>query len=131
VVVADVGTGRRVRVCNEHAVVRGPSKFADQQRVFQFTPFCVIGGDPQDYTFFFSAATRRTARGHANIFRRHVDHQPGTAKGGGVTRGIGMIIFFLCAFARRARLPDRHHTLFVNGATTLAGSRWGVPVQIS
>ena len=33
---------------HEHAVVRGPAKFGNAN---VFHSFCVVGGDPQDYTF--------------------------------------------------------------------------------
>ena len=47
VVGADVELGDGC-VLKEHAVVRGPSKFGAKN---VFHPFCVIGGDPQDYSF--------------------------------------------------------------------------------
>jgi len=99
---------------HEHAVVRGPSKFADNN---VFHPFCVIGGDPQDYTFGGERVELQV--GNANIFREHVTISRGTTKGGGVTR-IGNDNFFLAYSHVGHDCQIGNNTLFVNGAT-LAG----------
>ena len=85
----------------EHAVVRGPSKFGSGNI---FHPFCVIGGDPQDYTF--RGERVELSVGNENIFREFVTVSRGTTKGGGITR-IGDTEFFSRLFPRGARLPDR------------------------
>lgn len=97
-----------------HAVVYGPSKFGPNNI---FHPFCVIGGDPQDYTFRDEHVELHA--GDGNIFREHVTISRGTTKGGGVTR-IGNNNFFLSYSHVGHDCQIGSNTLFVNGAT-LAG----------
>ena len=101
-------------VLHPHAVVYGPSKFGAKN---VFHPFCVIGGDPQDYTFHGEYVELEV--GDENIFREHVTISRGTKKGGGVTR-IGNDNFFLSYSHVGHDCQVGSHTLFVNGAT-LAG----------
>jgi UDP-N-acetylglucosamine acyltransferase len=101
-------------VLHEHAVVRGPSKF-DANNVFH--SFCVIGGDPQDYSFRGEHVELRVGIG--NIFREYVTVSRGTTKGGGIT-GIGDNNFFLAYSHIGHDCQIGNSTLFVNGAT-LAG----------
>src|SRR6266478_649934 len=68
-------------VLHAHAVVSGPSRFGGAN---MFYPFCVIGGDPQDYTF--AGEVTELVAGNKNIFREYVTVSRGTKKGGGVTR---------------------------------------------
>lgn len=98
----------------EHAVVRGPSKFGSGNI---FHPFCVIGGDPQDYTF--RGERVELSVGNENIFREFVTISRGTTKGGGITR-IGDQNFFLGYSHVGHDCQIGSNTLFVNGAT-LAG----------
>src|SRR5262245_384633 len=72
-----------------HSVIYGPSRFGDAS---VFHPFCVVGGDPQDYTF--AGEPTELIAGDKNIFREYVTVSRGTKKGGGVTR-IGNEPFFL------------------------------------
>jgi UDP-N-acetylglucosamine acyltransferase len=97
-----------------HAVVSGPSHFGAAN---VFYPFCVIGGDPQDYTF----AGERTEliAGDKNIFREYVSVSRGTNKGGGITR-IGDENFFLAYSHIGHDCQIGSNNLFVNAAT-LAG----------
>jgi UDP-N-acetylglucosamine acyltransferase len=97
-----------------HAVVSGPSRFGAAN---VFYPFCVIGGDPQDYTF----AGERTEliAGDKNIFREYVTVSRGTIKGGGITR-IGDENFFLAYSHIGHDCQIGSNNLFVNAAT-LAG----------
>jgi UDP-N-acetylglucosamine acyltransferase len=97
-----------------HAVVSGPSRFGTAN---VFYPFCVIGGDPQDYTF----AGERTEliAGDKNIFREYVTVSRGTNKGGGITR-IGDENFFLAYSHIGHDCQIGSNNLFVNAAT-LAG----------
>ena len=97
-----------------HAVVSGPSRFGAANA---FYPFCVIGGDPQDYTF----AGERTEliAGDKNIFREYVSVSRGTNKGGGITR-IGDENFFLAYSHIGHDCQIGSNNLFVNAAT-LAG----------
>lgn len=101
-------------VLHAHAVVYGPSRFGAKN---VFHPFCVIGGDPQDYTYCGEHVELEA--GDENIFREHVTISRGTKKGGGVTR-IGNSNFFLSYSHVGHDCQVGSHTLFVNGAT-LAG----------
>ena len=101
-------------VLHEHAVVRGPSKFGAGN---VFHPFCVIGADPQDYTF--RGEHVELEAGDENIFREYVTISRGTVKGGGVTR-VGSKNFFLAYSHVGHDCQIGSNTLFVNGAT-LAG----------
>lgn len=99
---------------HSHAVIVGPSKFGARN---VFHPFCVIGGDPQDYTYHGDRT--QLVAGDGNIFREHVTISRGTKKGGGVTR-IGNDNFFLSYSHVGHDCQIGSGTLFVNGAT-LAG----------
>jgi UDP-N-acetylglucosamine acyltransferase len=101
-------------VVQAHAVVQGPSRFG---RSNVFHAFCLIGGDPQDFTY--RGERTELVVGDGNIFREGVTISRGTQKGGGTTT-IGSRNFFL-AYSHVGH--DCHvgdNTLFVNGAT-LAG----------
>jgi UDP-N-acetylglucosamine acyltransferase len=113
VVGADVELGEDCMV-HHHAVVQGPAKFGAGN---VFHPFCVIGGDPQDYTY--AGEHVELAVGDKNIFREHVTISRGTKKGGGTTR-IGSNNFFLAYSHVGHDCQIGSGTLFVNGAT-LAG----------
>ena len=97
-----------------HAVVNGPSKFGARN---VFHSFCVIGGDPQDYTF--GGERVGLEAGDGNTYREYVTISRGTAKGGGITR-IGNNNFFLAYSHVGHDCQIGSNTLFVNGAT-LAG----------
>ena len=101
-------------ILHTHSVVCGPSRFGAAN---VFHPFCVIGGDPQDYTF----AGERTEliAGDKNIFREYVTVSRGTNKGGGRTR-IGDENFFLAYAHIGHDCQIGNNNLFVNAAT-LAG----------
>jgi UDP-N-acetylglucosamine acyltransferase len=97
-----------------HAIVCGPSSFGSAN---VFHPCCVVGGDPQDYSF----AGERTELivGDKNIFREYVTVSRGTAKGGGVTR-LGDENFLLAYSHIGHDCQIGSNNLFVNAAT-LAG----------
>ena len=97
-----------------HAVVEGPSRFGKNN---VFHPFCVIGGEPQDYTF--RGERVELIAGDGNIFREYVTVNRGTQKGGGRTC-LGDDNFFLAYSHVGHDCQVGSHTLFVNGAT-LAG----------
>jgi len=97
-----------------HAIVQGPSRFGKNN---VFHPFCVIGGDPQDYTF--RGERVELIVGHGNIFREYVTVSRGTQKGGGQT-SLGDNNFFLAYSHVGHDCQVGSNTLFVNGAT-LAG----------
>jgi UDP-N-acetylglucosamine acyltransferase len=101
-------------VLYEHAVVYGPARLGAGN---VFHPFCVIGGDPQDYTFGGEESLLIT--GDRNIFREYVTVSRGTKKGGGVTR-IGNENFLLAYAHIGHDCQIGSNNLFVNGAT-LAG----------
>jgi UDP-N-acetylglucosamine acyltransferase len=97
-----------------HAVVQGPSRFGKKN---VFHPFCVVGGDPQDYTF--RGERTELVAGDGNIFREYVTVSRGTTKGGGVTR-IGDNNFVLAYSHIGHDCAIGSNVLFVNAAT-LAG----------
>jgi len=114
---ASVGEGVELGegcMVHAHAVLQGPSTFG---RGNVFHPFCVIGGDPQDYTFGGERTELRV--GEENIFREYVTVSRGTKKGGGVTR-IGDRNFFLAYAHVGHDCQIGSNILFVNAAT-LAG----------
>jgi len=101
-------------ILHAHAVVQGPSKFGKNN---VFHPFCLIGGDPQDYTYCGERVELVVGKG--NIFREYVTVSRGTQKGGGKT-SLGDDNFFLAYSHVGHDCRVGSHTLFVNGAT-LAG----------
>lgn len=101
-------------VLHAHAAVHGPSKFGKKN---VFHSFCVVGGDPQDYTFRDERV--ELVAGDDNIFREYVTISRGTKKGGGITT-IGSGNFFLAYSHVGHDCKIGNQTLFVNGAT-LAG----------
>jgi UDP-N-acetylglucosamine acyltransferase len=97
-----------------HAVVYGPSSFGSAN---VFHPFCVVGGDPQDYSF--AGEHTQLIAGDKNVFREYVTVSRGTSKGGGVTR-IGNENFLLAYTHIGHDCQIGNNNLFVNAAT-LAG----------
>ena len=101
-------------VVHPHAIVYGPSRFGAAN---VFHPFCVAGGDPQDYTF--GGERTELIAGSKNIFREYVTVSRGTRKGGGITR-LGDENFFLAYTHIGHDCLIGNNNLFVNAAT-LAG----------
>jgi UDP-N-acetylglucosamine acyltransferase len=101
-------------VLHSHATLYGPAKVGPNN---VFHSFCVIGGDPQDYTFAQEPVELEVGEG--NIFREYVTVNRGTKKGGGVTR-IGSKNFFLAYSHIGHDCQVGSNILFINGAT-LAG----------
>jgi UDP-N-acetylglucosamine acyltransferase len=101
-------------VVHPHAVVYGPSRFGAGNI---FHPFCVIGGDPQDYTY--TGGRTELVVGDKNIFREYVTVNRGTKKGGGITR-LGNENFLLAYTHIGHDCQIGSNNLFVNAAT-LAG----------
>jgi UDP-N-acetylglucosamine acyltransferase len=97
-----------------HATVHGPARLGRKNHLYSF---CVLGGDPQDYTY----AGERVALeiGDDNQFREFVTVSRGTKKGGGTTR-IGSHNLFMAYTHVGHDCQVGSHTLFINGAT-LAG----------
>jgi UDP-N-acetylglucosamine acyltransferase len=110
---ADVELGEGCEI-HAHAVLQGPAKFGARN---VFHSFCVIGGDPQDYTY--GGENVKLSVGDGNIFREYVTVSRGTKKGGGTTR-VGSNNFFLAYSHVAHDCEVGSGTLFVNGAT-LAG----------
>ncbi len=101
-------------VLHAHAMVQGPSKIG---RDNVFYPFCVVGGDPQD--FRFRGERTELAVGDGNTFREYVTITRGTVGGGGKTTiGSGSLFLASSHVGHDCHVGDQ--TLFVNGAT-LAG----------
>jgi len=113
VVADDVELGEECFV-HPHAVVQGPSRFGAAN---VFHPFCVVGGDPQDYTF--GGERTELIAGDKNIFREYVTVSRGTKKGGGITR-LGNENFLLAYAHIGHDCQIGNSNLFVNAAT-LAG----------
>jgi len=90
-------------VLHPHAVVQGPSRFG---RANVFHPFCVIGGDPQDYTY--AGERSELIVGDKNVFREYVTVSRGTIKGGGVTRmgGSGNLFVNAATLAGHVTIED-------------------------
>jgi UDP-N-acetylglucosamine acyltransferase len=101
-------------IVHPHAMIYGPSRFGAGN---VFHPFCVVGGDPQDYTF--SGERTELHVGDKNIFREYVTVSRGTRKGGGVTR-LGNENFLLAYVHVGHDCQIGSNNLFVNAAT-LAG----------
>jgi UDP-N-acetylglucosamine acyltransferase len=101
-------------VVHAHAVVYGPARFGSAN---VFHPFCVVGGDPQDYTF--GGERTELIAGDRNIFREYVTVSRGTKKGGGTTR-LGDENFLLAYTHIGHDCQIGSNNLFVNAAT-LAG----------
>jgi UDP-N-acetylglucosamine acyltransferase len=101
-------------IVENHAVVRGPSKFG---RDNHFHSFSAVGGDPQDLTYHGERAWLEA--GDANEFREFATVNRGTDKGGNVTRmGSNNLVMAYAHVAHDCVLGDR--VVLENGAQ-LAG----------
>ena len=97
-----------------HAVVHGPSKFGAAECV---SSFCVVGGDPQDYTF--AGEHTQLIAGDKNIFREYVTVSRGT-KRAAASRAWATTIFCWRTSHIGHDCQIGSNNLFVNAAT-LAG----------
>ncbi len=101
-------------VLEPHAMVQGPSRLGRDNRL---SPFCSIGGNPQDLTYKGERVSLEV--GDANEFHEFCTVNRGTAKGGGVTRlGSHNLIMAYAHIAHDCQVGN--HTVFTNAAT-LAG----------
>jgi UDP-N-acetylglucosamine acyltransferase len=101
-------------IVDNHAVVRGPSKFGRENRFFSF---CSIGGDAQDLTYHGERAWLEV--GDKNEFREFATANRGTDKGGNITRiGSNNLIMAYAHIAHDCVIGDR--VVLENGAQ-LAG----------
>ncbi|HYL68319.1 MAG TPA: acyl-ACP--UDP-N-acetylglucosamine O-acyltransferase [Candidatus Limnocylindria bacterium] len=101
-------------VLEPHAMVQGPSRLGRDNHL---SPFCSIGGDPQDLTYKGERVSLEI--GDANVFHEFCTVNRGTVKGGGVTRlGSHNLIMAYAHIAHDSQVGN--HTVFMNAAT-LAG----------
>lgn len=113
VVGPDVEIGRDC-VVGPHAVLEGPTRMGDGNRVFQFAS---IGAPPQD-TKYLDEPTRLEI-GARNTFRESVTVHRGTVLGGGITRvGDDGLYMAYSHVAHDCLIGD--HVIMANGAA-LAG----------
>lgn len=104
-------------VLEPHAVVKGPSKFG---RKNHFHSFCIVGGDPQDYTF--TGQPVRLEVGDGNVFREFCTVHRGTLKGDGTTRmGSDSLIMAYAHIGHDCFIGD--HVTLINGAQLAGHSR--------
>jgi len=97
-----------------HAVVQGPTKIGDNNRIF---PFAALGIEPQDITY--KGEPTRLEIGHDNVIREYVSINRGTSKGGGITRiGSHILIMAYTHIGHDCQIGD--HAMLINAAT-LAG----------
>jgi UDP-N-acetylglucosamine acyltransferase len=101
-------------ILEAHAMVEGPSRLGKRNHLY---PFCVVGGDPQDFTY--KGERVLLEMGDENEIREFATINRGTVKGGGTTRvGSHNLIMSYAHIGHDCQIGDR--TIFVNGAT-LAG----------
>lgn len=101
-------------IVDNHAVVRGPSRFGHNNH---FYSFCSIGGDAQDLTYHGERACLEV--GDGNEFREFSTANRGTDKGGNVTRiGSNNLIMAYAHIAHDCIIGNR--VVLENGAQ-LAG----------
>lgn len=101
-------------VVHPHAVIEGPTRLGDGNRVF---PFACLGMEPQDLKHRGERTTLRI--GHRNTFREGVTVHRGTTGGGGETVvGSDNLLMATTHVAHDCHVGDR--IVFANAAT-LAG----------
>jgi UDP-N-acetylglucosamine acyltransferase len=101
-------------VLEPHAMVQGPSRLGRDNHL---SPFCSIGGNPQDLTYKGERVYLEV--GDSNVFHEFCTVNRGTVKGGGVTRlGCHNLIMAYAHIAHDSQVGS--HAVFMNAAT-LAG----------
>lgn len=101
-------------IVDDHAVIRGPSKFGRKNHFYSFSS---IGGDAQDLTYHGERAYLEV--GDSNDFREFCTANRGTDKGGNITRiGSNCMIMAYAHIAHDCVLGNR--VILENGAQ-LAG----------
>jgi len=104
----NVVLGDRCRL-DSHVVLTGHTEIGADNRFF---PHCVIGGEPQDYSY--SGAPTRLEIGDGNLFREGVTVNRGAEKEDYVTRiGHRNMLMANCHVAHNCRLFD--NVILVNG----------------
>jgi UDP-N-acetylglucosamine acyltransferase len=103
-----VQLGARSRL-DSHVVLTGHTTIGTDNRFF---PNCVIGAEPQDYSY--SGSPTRVEIGNSNTFREGVTVNRGAEKEDHVTRiGNHNLLMANCHVAHNCRLSD--HIVLVNG----------------
>jgi UDP-N-acetylglucosamine acyltransferase len=101
-------------VLEPHAMVQGPSRLGRKNHL---SPFCSIGGNPQDLTYKGERVSLEV--GDQNEFHEFCTVNRGTVKGGGITRlGNNNLIMAYAHIAHDSQVGS--YTVFMNAAT-LAG----------
>lgn len=104
-------------VLEPHAVIKGPSKFGSNNH---FHSFCIVGGDPQDYTF--TGQHVRLEVGDSNEFREFCTVHRGTLKGDGTTRmGSHGLVMAYAHIGHDCTIGD--HVTLINGSQLAGHSR--------
>jgi UDP-N-acetylglucosamine acyltransferase len=103
-----VQIGDRCRI-DSHAVITGYTTIGADNRIF---PHCVIGGEPQDYSY--KGSPTRVEIGDGNTFREGVTVNRGAEKEDHVTR-IGCHNLFLANSHVAHNCHVHNHVLLVNG----------------
>jgi UDP-N-acetylglucosamine acyltransferase len=100
-----------------HAVVKGPSKFGSYNH---FHSFCIVGGDPQDYTY--TGQQVRLEVGDSNEFREFCTVHRGTLKGDGTTRmGSHSLVMAYAHIGHDCAIGD--YVTLINGSQLAGHSR--------
>jgi UDP-N-acetylglucosamine acyltransferase len=113
VIGADVTIGRDCQI-GPHAVLEGPTRIGDGNRIFQFAS---IGAPPQDTKY--RGEPTRLEIGDRNVFREGVTAHRGTAGGAGITR-IGSDGLYMAYSHVAHDCEIGNHVVMANGAA-LAG----------
>jgi UDP-N-acetylglucosamine acyltransferase len=110
VIGAGVELGEDCRLIS-HVSMEGPTKIGSDNSFF---PFCAIGMAPQDVTY--KGELTRLEIGDHNEIRECVTINPGTEKGGGVTKlGSHLLVMAYTHIGHDTVIQD--HAMLVNGAT--------------
>ncbi len=113
VIGADVTIGRDCEI-GPHAVLEGPTRIGNGNRIFQFAS---IGAPPQDTKY--RGEPTRLEIGDRNVFREGVTAHRGTAGGAGITR-IGSDGLYMAYSHVAHDCEIGNHVMMANGAA-LAG----------
>lgn len=96
---------------HSHIVIDGNTRIGRDSEIF---PFASLGHSPQDLSF--EGEDSRLEIGEKNVIREYVTMNPGTSKGGGVTR-VGNQGFFMAGSHVAHDCQVGEHVVFANNAT--------------
>ncbi len=96
---------------HSHIVIDGRTQIGRDSEIF---PFASLGQSPQDLSF--QGEESRLEIGEKNVIREYVTMNPGTSKGGGVTR-VGNQGFFMAGSHVAHDCQVGEHVVFANNAT--------------